>query len=244
MDANRFGGGSRASRRLSRFAGCLATALATALLISGVAQASKGVAQPFSIVATATGKSVSVYHWQGAKKPFATLSNPTADGAPLVFLVKARTAEWIRVYVPMRPNGTLGWIRASAVHLARDPFRVQIQLGAHRITVRSGTRVIHSERIGVGRAVVPTPVGTYFIVELLRQPNPYGPYGPYAFGLSAFSNVYRSFGSGPGSIGLHGTNEPSGLGHDVSHGCIRMSNAGILKLASLLPLGTPVIISR
>jgi lipoprotein-anchoring transpeptidase ErfK/SrfK len=70
-----------------------------------------------------------------------------------------------------------------------------------------------------------------------------GAYGPYAFGLSAHSNVLYSFGGGPGQIGLHGTNNPASLGTNASHGCIRISNAGITKLARLLPLGTPVTIS-
>ena len=89
-----------------------------------------------------------------------------------------------------------------------------------------------------------TPTGTYFVVELLQQASPSGVYGPYAFGLSAFSNVFYSFGGGPGQIGLHGTNEPERLGTDVSHGCIRISNAGITRLARILPLGTPVKITR
>jgi len=79
--------------------------------------------------------------------------------------------------------------------------------------------------------VLPTPHGTYYLVELLKQPDPYGLYGPYAFGLSAFSNVLFSFGGGPGEIGMYGTNNPSALGTDVSHGCIRISNDGITKLA-------------
>ena len=97
-------------------------------------------------------------------------------------------------------------------------------------------------RAGVGRSVLPTPKGTYFVAELLKQPNPFGPHGPYAFGLSAHSNVLQSFGGGPGQIGIHGTNEPAALGTDVSHGCVRISNAAISKLARLLPLGTPVVI--
>jgi lipoprotein-anchoring transpeptidase ErfK/SrfK len=219
-------------------------ALTAALLVSGVGQGGGRVPAPVSLVATAVKKGIAVYRVPGAGRPFAVLRNPTAEGVPLTFLVKARTADWVRVYVPVRPNGTLGWVRGWAVRLARDPFSVEVRLGAHRITVRKGAQVIDSEPVGVGRSVVPTPVGRYFIVELLRQPDPNGPYGPYAFGLSAFSNVYTSFGGGPGSIGIHGTNEPWGLGHDVSHGCIRMSNAGIEKLAALLPLGTPVLISR
>ena len=79
------------------------------------------------------------------------------------------------------------------------------------------------------------------MTDRLLTGDPAGPYGPFAFGLSAHSNVYARFGfGGDGRIGLHGTNDPSGLGHDVSHGCIRMSNPGIVKLVNVLPLGVPV----
>ena len=91
---------------------------------------------------------------------------------------------------------------------------------------------------------MPTPIGIYYIKELLKQPDPSGPYGPYAFALSAYSNVLYSFGGGAGEIGIHGTNEPAALGSDVSHGCIRISNAAIARLARMLPLGTPVEIRR
>jgi lipoprotein-anchoring transpeptidase ErfK/SrfK len=224
-----------------------ACALAACLLGPAAATAARaggGIAQPESTVATAAHRSVAVYRTPVSHKPFVVLPNPTADGVPLTFLVKTVRPHWLEVYVPVRPNGTTGWVRPGAVRLTTDPFSVEVRLGAHRIVVREGDRVIDSEPVGVGRSVVPTPVGRYFIVELLKQPDPNGPYGPYAFGLSAFSDVYQSFGGGPGSIGLHGTNEPWLLGHDVSHGCVRMSNAGIRKLAGLLPLGTPVAIVR
>jgi lipoprotein-anchoring transpeptidase ErfK/SrfK len=55
--------------------------------------------------------------------------------------------------------------------------------------------------------------------------------------------VLFSFGGGPGQIGLHGTNAPRLLGRDVSHGCVRMRNQAITRLARMLPLGTPVRIS-
>jgi lipoprotein-anchoring transpeptidase ErfK/SrfK len=112
------------------------------------------------------------------------------------------------------------------------------------VNVYKRNRLVHSERAGVGRSVLPTPSGTYFIVSLLKQPNPHGAYGPYAFGLSAYSNVLQSFGGGPGQIGLHGTDNPGGLGTNVSHGCIRIGNAGITRLARMLPLGTRVVIKR
>jgi lipoprotein-anchoring transpeptidase ErfK/SrfK len=78
----------------------------------------------------------------------------------------------------------------------------------------------------------------------LKQSDPTGPYGQYAFGLSAFSNVLCHFGGGPREIGLHGTDEPQLLGTSMSHGCIRVNNSIIGRLAGILPLGTPVVIAR
>lgn len=221
---------------MKRILFCLVAALA-AFPAAGAAAPRVAAA---SVVAQATGRSVAVYRFPGARRPWRRFANPTADGGPLVFLVAQRLPGWERVYLPIRPNGSTGWVRDSQVSLAADPYRVVVSLDRHRITVLRNGRTIRVERAGVGQSVMPTPRGTYYIVELLRQPDPNGFYGPYAFGLSAFSNVFFHFGSGPGEIGLHGTNDPAGLGTSVSHGCIRISNAAITALAHLLPLGTPV----
>jgi len=94
--------------------------------------------------------------------------------------------------------------------------------------------------VGVGTNATPTPGDLYYVKELLPPPEPNGPYGAYAYGLSGFSNQVTSFAGGEGVIGIHGTNDPSSIGKDVSFGCIRMSDAGITRLAGRLPLGTPV----
>ena len=195
-------------------------------------------------MAQAAVKSVPVYRTPTSKKPFLRLSNPNADGGQLVFLVDHRAPGWEQVRLAMRPNGTLGWVKDADVDLVLDPYSVTVSLGAHRIVLRKGSKVVLSAPAGVGRSVLPTPTGTYYIVELLKQSDPSGPYGPYAFGTSAFSNVLYHFGGGPGEIGLHGTDEPQLLGTNVSHGCIRVNNSIIARLAGILPLGTPVIITR
>ena len=41
-------------------------------------------------------------------------------------------------------------------------------------------------------------------------------------------------------MGIHGTDDPSSLGRNVSHGCVRMSNEAITRLAKALPVGVPV----
>jgi lipoprotein-anchoring transpeptidase ErfK/SrfK len=199
-----------------------------------------------NVVAQALGSTVSVFQNPSARNPSEVLRNPTTSKDPLVFLVSDLTDEptWIRVYLPSRPNGSQGWIRAAAVTLSADPYLVTVSLSSHSLTVFNDEQVVMSVPMGEGRSVLPTPTGTYFIVDLLRQPDPDGEYGPYAFGLSAFSNVLQSFGGGPGEIGIHGTNDPASVGANFSHGCIRLTNSTITALSELLPLGTPVVISR
>ena len=75
----------------------------------------------------------------------------------------------------------------------------------------------------------------------MKPPRPDSVYGTYAYGLSGFSDVIRTWWEG-GVIGLHGTNDPSSIGRPESHGCIRMRNADISWLVRILPLGTPVLI--
>jgi lipoprotein-anchoring transpeptidase ErfK/SrfK len=201
-------------------------------------------AVPPSVVAQAAGSVVTVYQAPVRAKVLVTLANPAPGGQPWVFLVKSRRRGWDEVYLPRRPNGSTGWVKATQVVLALDAYRVDVSLSAHTVTVWKNDVVVDRDRAGVGTARTPTPTGRFYLAELLVQPKPDGEYGPYAFGLSAFSTALSSFGGGPGQIGLHGTNDPAGLGTNVSHGCVRIDNAAITRLAHVLPLGTPVTITR
>jgi lipoprotein-anchoring transpeptidase ErfK/SrfK len=193
-----------------------------------------------SLVAAVRVRSIEIYRRPDARRPFETMTNPVQPGIPLVFLVRQAHAGWLEIYVPVRPDGTKGWIRERNVSLLYDPYRVVVSLGGHRLTVVRDERVIDRQRISVGEAATPTPRGTYFITELFRLLDPSGPFGPYAFGLSGFSNVLKSFGGGPGQLAIHGTDDPAGIGSNVSHGCIHVTNPEITRLAGELPLGTPV----
>lgn len=173
-----------------------------------------------------------------------TLANPVKSGAPLVFLVEKMQADWLMVDLPVRPNGSTGWVKASDVALSTHDYRIIVELNAHKITVMKGTNTVLSEPVGVGRGQAPTPGGKFYIKELLQPPTPNTVYGPYAYGLSGFSEALDSFAGGEAVIGIHGNNDPSSLGKDVSAGCIRMSNTGITTLAKMLPLGVPVEVRK
>ncbi|MFW2512348.1 L,D-transpeptidase family protein [Demequina sp. SO4-13] len=167
------------------------------------------------------------------------------EATPLVFLVKDQADGWLEVYLPVRPNGSTGWVRADDVTVASTDFSVEVSLVDFELTVMKGSSEVLTAPIGVGREERPTPGGVYFIRELLQPPDPTGVYGPYAYGLSGFSPVLDEFNGGDAIIGVHGTNEPDLIGEYVSSGCIRLSNDTITELVMDigLPLGTPVRIS-
>jgi lipoprotein-anchoring transpeptidase ErfK/SrfK len=198
-------------------------------------------------VAQAKEPSIDVYANETDAEPARQIVSgvdTSTDAIPIVFLVKAREADAQRaeVYLPVRPNGSTGWVDIDDVSITKTPYRIEIGINEHRLRVFRDDEVILDEPVGVGRSEVPTPGGIYYLKELLQPPNPNGAYGTYAYGLSGFSNVLQSFNGGSGVIGIHGTNEPDKVGTDVSHGCIRLHNENIERMVEEigLPLGTPV----
>jgi lipoprotein-anchoring transpeptidase ErfK/SrfK len=178
----------------------------------------------------------------------AELTNPTAVGGPLVFALvdpepPAPGQEWVEVQLPIRPNGSTGWVQTDQLSLTVNPYRIEIDVSEFRLEVYRRGELWLSTEVAIGTGSTPTPRGRFYITELLQPPNPDGLYGPYAFGLSGYSERLTSFNGGDGVIGIHGTDEPERIGTEVSHGCIRLPNQVITELASVLPLGTPVHIA-
>ena len=192
-----------------------------------------------SLVATATGAEVAVHKKpDGAAGP--SLASPVESGGPLTFLVVGEQDDWLKVHLPTRPNGATGWIARDQVELSTTPYRLVVSMRNHRLEVFKDGKSVQTHKVGVGKSTTPTPPGEYYLTELIQPPDPDGAYGPYAFGLSAHSEKLTKFAGGPGQLGLHGTNQPNRIGTDVSHGCLRLSNAVITELAQTLPLGTPI----
>ena len=112
-----------------------------------------------------------------------------------------------------------------------------------QLTLTDGGQTVLTTPVAIGAPDTPTPTGRFSVTDKLQTPNPNGAYGPFAFGLSGRSEVLTEFAGGDGQIGIHGTNDPSSIGKDVSHGCVRVPNDVIEQLNELLPLGTPVVVS-
>lgn len=178
--------------------------------------------------------------------PVAAVAARTPEGTTniLELLGRARreaSGLWQRVRLAVLPNGTTGWVPRSA--LGGSVFldtRLVVDRGRFSATLfRDGVRVF-SAPTGVGEARWPTPRGEFYVRDVLtryRSPT----YGPVAFGTSARSPSLTDWPAG-GYIGIHGTDQPWLIPGAISHGCIRMRNADILRLASLMPVGTPIVI--
>jgi lipoprotein-anchoring transpeptidase ErfK/SrfK len=224
-----------------------APAPAAAAEASGVAVAGsklrRGVARAVSLPATVADVApsrIGLYSTPGQAEPDDSLSNPTWEGLPLVFLVQQRQGDWLEVQLNTRPNQTTAWIRAADVSLRQSDYRIVVSLSARHLTLYKGDTEVLGNAVAIGTSGTPTPTGNYYVDGAARPPDGSGPYGPYQLSVAAFSEVLMSFGSGIGQIAMHGTNQPSLIGGAVSNGCIRMANDDITRLANTVPIGTPV----
>lgn len=180
---------------------------------------------------------------QQLDNPWLYNNEPNAK-VPRVLAVKTKQDGWYEVWLPQRPNGSSGWVKAEDVTSEPMASRIEVRLGEFNLKAYKGDQVVLDTKIAVGSSDNPTPGGVYYTTVLIQPPNPKGDYGPYAWGLSGYSETLDSFNGGDGQLGIHGTNKPQLLGTQVSHGCIRLSNEDITKLVTQVykdqPLGIPV----
>lgn len=193
-------------------------------------------------VATTPESVYDVYDSPDAATPSHQVTAPEGPGVPLTFVVLDEQGDRLHVELPERPNGSTGWIERDGVTLQTHDFHITVTLEDFNIQVFQGDEVILDAPVGVAAENTPSPGGQYYTTSLLQPPDPDSVYGTYAYGLSAFSEVHQTFAGGPGQLGIHGTNDDSTIGTQVSNGCIRMHNADIEQLVPVLPLGVPVTI--
>ena len=166
---------------------------------------------------------------------------PVVFGVRGALLGRTCLPTWYRVQLPIRPNGSLGWVPARAVTLAEIHTRIVVDISARRLTLFRDGRPVLTSQVAVGAPATPTPEGSFYVNQRLIPTDPNGPYGPAAVGVSAFSNVLTGWTQG-GPIGIHGTDEPWSIGHTDSNGCVRLPNPVVRRLFRQVLAGTPVII--
>ena len=166
----------------------------------------------------------------------------TEDGPLEVYLVLrsrvVKNVTWLQIRIPGRPNGRKGWVREADMGQL-NVVRTFLKIDRRRLraTLYKNNRKIWSSPVGVGKAGTETPAGRFWIRERLKSLG--GAYGPWAFGTSAYSPTLTDWPGG-GVVGIHGTNQPELIPGRPSHGCVRVPNAKINRLARIMPIGTPV----
>ena len=134
--------------------------------------------------------------------------------------------------------------------LAKLGYVVTISKGERMLRlwapVKGKARVVREYRIAVGAPAFPTPVGTFEIVTMQRNPWWYPP-------ASDWAKDEEPVPPGPGNplgtrwmgldrddIGIHGTPDSGSIGGYASHGCIRMLIHQAEALFEKVAVGTPV----
>jgi lipoprotein-anchoring transpeptidase ErfK/SrfK len=155
--------------------------------------------------------------------------------------------DWVRVQLPIRPNGTTGWVPRRSLRLTGTQVRFEVHLGSRRLEIWRGSRRVASWPAGIGRAGTPTPVGRFAIQDAVVTLGAWrGIYGDFTVALTAHSPTLRTFMGGPALIGIHGTGSGGAarIGRPSSNGCLVLGARALAQAARYAMPGTPVIIDR
>lgn len=162
----------------------------------------------------------------------------TEYGTKTSFSILADHGDRLEVRLPGRPSGRIGFVDSNKVITKRIDTEIDVDLASRTLRLTKDHSQVLEAPIAIGSERYPTPVGDYFITDVLASNDPV--YGPWALGISAWSDVLTEFNGGSGQIGLHGTNKPSSIGKNISHGCVRVKNDVIEQLAKTVEVGTIV----
>jgi len=109
-------------------------------------------------------------------------------------------------------------------------YSIVVSLSKKQLSLLQNNTIQKRFPIAIGKKQTPTPVGHFTIIN--KAAGPGGVYGAYWLGLDL------------PHYGIHGTNNPSSIGKEISNGCIRMHNSDIMEVAGKISIGTGVIINK
>jgi lipoprotein-anchoring transpeptidase ErfK/SrfK len=125
---------------------------------------------------------------------------------------------------------------------------VVVHRGSNTMNIFAGVRAWRTFKVATGQAIYPTPLGSWHVVDMQRNPWWIPPDSPWAKGLKPIppgpGNPLgtRWMGLSAPGVGMHGTPDAASIGYSASHGCIRMYVPDAEWLFSHVHIGTPVFI--
>jgi lipoprotein-anchoring transpeptidase ErfK/SrfK len=117
-----------------------------------------------------------------------------------------------------------------------------------RLLLFDDVKLVRWFPVATGQASYPTPLGTYEVVNMQRNPWWYPPPSRWAQNADPVppgpGNPLgtRWIGISAPYVGIHGTPDAASIGYSASHGCIRMKIPDAEWLFQRVDLGTPVFI--
>jgi lipoprotein-anchoring transpeptidase ErfK/SrfK len=135
---------------------------------------------------------------------------------------------------------------------AKYPAYIIVDRGDHVLRFYEHLKPANTYPIAVGMQGLETPQGLYDVQWKQTNPSWYVPNSPWAGSLAG-----KVIPPGPddpikarwmafnGGAGIHGIDpsEYGTIGHDASHGCVRMRIPDVISLFARTPVGTPVYVA-
>jgi lipoprotein-anchoring transpeptidase ErfK/SrfK len=136
---------------------------------------------------------------------------------------------------------------------ASAPVTIKIDTKINMLGVFQGDKLIAAYPVTIGSAQTASPIGEWKVRRITKMPTfrydkemlqhgrrsgnfhllPPGPRNPVGVMWIALNKK---------GIGIHGTNEPDSIGRAASHGCIRLANWDVVRLATKIKPGGNVSI--
>jgi lipoprotein-anchoring transpeptidase ErfK/SrfK len=174
-------------------------------------------------------------------KMIARIRTKTEFKSPTILAVAARKPGWVRVRTSLEHHH-VGWLPLSAGALFSQPRTIVIDLSRRTLTVFHRSKRTDRYKVAIGTDATPTPRGKFAVTDRLRTGDPSSDYGCCILALNAHqSKIAQGWGGGD-RVAIHATPHTWTLGHEVSHGCVRASNAALRQLMAHVRIGTPVTI--
>jgi len=136
---------------------------------------------------------------------------------------------------------------------AAPPVAVKIDTKTNMLEVHEGDKLIAAYPVTIGSAHTTSPIGEWKVSRITKMPTfrwdkemlqhgkrsgnfhllPRGPNNPVGVIWIALNKK---------GIGIHGTNDPDSIGRSASHGCVRLANWDVVRLATKIKSGDAVSI--
>ena len=144
---------------------------------------------------------------------------------------------------------------AKATKPAADApaISAKVDTETNMVTVFDGDRIVAAYPVTIGAGQTESPVGDWKVKGIAMMPN--FRHDEKMLKEGERSDDFHMLAPGPNNpvgvvwialnkkgIGLHGTDDPDSIGRSASHGCVRLANWDVVRLAMKLKGGVPVTI--